>query len=195
MTSPNPKVAAVPKGFRSITASLAVADIQAAIDFYSNAFNAETSEVLTAPDSDEVIHAQIKIGGTALLLVLDRTALPTAGTGHVSLHHYLDQIEDTFAAAIKGGAVAISPITPTWWGDLNAVLVDPFGMRWNLAKRVERLTPAERELRLRQAFRADLPESEPAEIAETAQPETTMQETTVASHSDATDLAASPSTG
>lgn len=172
MTSPNPKVAAVPKGFRSITASLALANVQAALDFYTEVFHAEIVEVLTAPDSDEVIHALVKIGGTALILVLDRTALPTAGTGHVSLHHYLEPIEDTFQAAVDGGAVAISPVTATWWGDLNAVLVDPFGIRWNLAKRVERLTPAERDQRLRQAFLLDLPESDVAPGEETAVPET-----------------------
>ncbi len=166
MASPNPKVAAVPKGFRSITASLAVADVKAAIDFYTTALNAEVSDTLTAPDSDLMIHAQIKIGGTALLLVLDETALPTAGTGHVILHHYLDAIEDTYSAAIKAGAVTISPVTPTWWGDLNAALIDPFGVRWNLAKRVERLSAPEREQRMRKVFQMDMPESDPSDSAE-----------------------------
>lgn len=172
MASPNPKLAAVPKGFRSITASVTVSDVQAAIDFYTAVLKAETTEFLTEPNSDVVIYAQIKISGTSLFLIQDKFALPTAGTGSLSLHHYLDDFEDTYQAALEAGAVAISPVTPTWWGDLNAVLIDPFGIRWNLAKRVERLSNDEKTQRLQELYQvgslsevlSDAPEAEAPEV-------------------------------
>lgn len=160
MTSPNPKVAAVPKGFRSITASLSVQDVSAAIAFYSSAFAAEVIDTLCAPDSEEMLHAQIKIAGTTLLLSLNKAALSTAGTGHVTLHHYLEDIEGTYQAAIDAGALPESPVIKTWWGDLNASLIDPFGNRWNLAKRIERLSKDEKETRLKELFQGMAPEPE-----------------------------------
>ncbi|SFM49432.1 VOC family protein [Shimia aestuarii] len=158
MTSPNPKVAPVPKGFRSITASLSVQDVSAAIAYYTNAFAAEVIDTLSAPDSDEMLHAQIKIAGTTLLVTLNKAALPTAGTGHVTLHHYLDDIEGTYESAIDAGALPESPLVATWWGDLNASLIDPFGIRWNLAKRVERLSKDEKDARLKELYLGAVPE-------------------------------------
>jgi len=176
MASPNPKIASTPKGFRSITASIAVSDVTAAISFYTKVLHGEMTESLAAPDNGMLLYAQVKIAGTTILLTLDKAALPSASTGHLSLHHYVDALEKTYKTAIDAGAVVIFPITETWWGDLNAVLIDPFGVRWSLAKRVERLSAGEREQRFLALYVADTPpktssepnEQEIANDAETA---------------------------
>ena len=150
MTSPNPKVAAVPKGFRSITPIITVSDVTAAIDYYSRAFGATVVEKLTTPGTETVFHAILKIGDTRLLLMLDA---PVPGNhGSVALHHYLEDLEAVFEASVQAGAIPLSPITETWWGDRQASVVDPFGVRWTLARRVERLSADERAERLDAAF-------------------------------------------
>lgn len=164
MTQTNAKVAPVPRGFRALTPTIAVADVAQALAFYTDVFGAELVDSLTVPDSDVVIHAQIRIAADQVLLVKEPMALPTAGTGHVTLHHYLDGIETAFDAAVDHGAVVISPVVQTWWGDLNAVIVDPFGVRWNLAKRVERLTAEEKRARLAEIYAPAAPGAAPAEL-------------------------------
>lgn len=155
MTKTAKKVASTPRGFRSITASINTIDVTAAAAFYETVFGAIVTDTLMAPNSDIVLFAQMKIDGTTLMLTLDETALPSAGTGHITLHHYLETIETTLEAALAAGAISISPLGPTWWGDLNAAFVDPFGIRWNIAKRVERLTADERDQRLQDIYRQE----------------------------------------
>jgi PhnB protein len=130
-----------------------------ALAFYSDVFGAELVDSLTVPESDVLIHAQIRIANDQILLVKEPMALPTAGTGHVTLHHYLEGIEAAFDAAVEHGAVAISPVVQTWWGDLNAVIVDPFGVRWNLAKRVERVSADEKQARLAEIYAPTAPDA------------------------------------
>ncbi|MCV2881573.1 VOC family protein [Actibacterium sp. XHP0104] len=166
MTSNTPKIAPIPKGLRAITATIATRDVAAAVAFYTEVLGAELVEDLAIPGTDALMHAHIKVAGVPLLLTLDTAAYPTAGTGLLSLYHYLDEIEAAYDAAIAKGAVAVSPLTATWWGDLTGVFVDPFGVRWTLAKRVERLSAEERNERLQALFTAPDPELEQDAAAE-----------------------------
>ena len=156
MTSSHAKIPTKPKGFNAITASIGVANVSDAVTFYADTLGADLVEVLTIPGTETAVYATIKVSGTTVVLNLDETALSYAGPGHVTLHHYL---------GIKNGAVAVSAITPTWWGDLTAVLVDPFGVRWSLAQRAEQLNAKERKERLEALYSAPEAEStsEPVE--------------------------------
>ncbi len=152
MANSKAKMTTIPKGLRAITATISVADPAAALQFYTDVMGAEITDQLTAPDSEILLQAQIKLGGTPLIIVRDETALPSAGTGPVTLHFYLDALEETYDAALAAGAVPVAPVAATWWGDLNGVFIDPFGIRWSLAKRVERLNADERNKRLRDLY-------------------------------------------
>ena len=172
MTTSTAKIPTKPKGFNAITASIAVSNVADAIAFYADTLGAETIETLTIPDTDTVVYAAMKVSGTTFVLNLDETAQPYGGTGQVTLHHYIDDIEVTFERAVNNGATPVTAISQAWWGDMTAILVDPFGVRWSLAQRAEYLSPTERAARFDALYQ--LPEAE-----EAAQDSDTTVETTI----------------
>ncbi|WP_299989666.1 VOC family protein [uncultured Ruegeria sp.] len=139
----NKKPATLPRGYRTCTASLAVADVPAALQFYEKAFGAKTQSC----DSDEAPgFATIKIGNSMLFV--------TAGWGaHVPMvpgtvtpvghHMYVEDTDATLATALENGASLIAETSETYWGERCATIADPFGHVWTLATRVENLKPAE----------------------------------------------------
>lgn len=154
------KIPTKPKGFNAVTAMISVANIPDAIAFYTDTLGAETVETLVLPETNITLHATIKISGTTLVLSFDETALPDAGIGHVTLHHYLDNVEECYERAINNGAHIVSSITQTWWGDLTAVVVDPFGVRWSIAQRTEQLSPGQRKKRFDDLYATTKEEAE-----------------------------------
>ena len=62
------KVSPIPKGYRTATPCLVVADVTAAIDFYSNAFAATTLSLTNDPTNTLPVHATIKIGNSIVVL-------------------------------------------------------------------------------------------------------------------------------
>lgn len=153
--------AAVPQGFRRVTAQLVVADIDAAVTFYAAAFGAVEQDRAVMPGATAPVYARLRIGDTTVTLVAENLALglvtPRAvGGSGVTLHQYLDTLEETFEAAIAAGARIVEPLFDTYWGDRMGVIVDPFGHRWSLARRVERVTEDEKVERLAAIYGLDV---------------------------------------
>ncbi len=69
------KVSPVPKGFRTLTPCLTVSNVEQAITFYQHAFAAEETLRLVAADEVRVVHAEIKIGNSTLLIVEENREL------------------------------------------------------------------------------------------------------------------------
>ncbi|ABG30524.1 hypothetical protein CEP88_14380 [Roseobacter denitrificans] len=142
------KVAPIPRGYRSLTPHITTADVQYTIDLYTAALGAEVVETETVPDSDVLVGAVVKIGNSTLSI-----SLGTAyGAGVLSLHHYVEDIDASWDAAIATGFVPLRAIEETYWGDRSGLLVDPMGIQWSLGQRVLRLTAEERDARARAAY-------------------------------------------
>ena len=164
MTASQTKIPTKPKGFNAITASISVANVTDAVAFYVKTLGAEPVETLTIPGTETAIYATIKVSGTTVVLNLDESAQSYNGPGQVTLHHYLEDIEAVFEKAVNNGAVVVSAIAPTWWGDMTAILVDPFGVRWSLAQRTEHLNAEQRRLRLETMYDAPIESIEAEDI-------------------------------
>ncbi len=137
------KPATLPRGYRTCTASLAVADVDAALTFYESAFDAK----IQAYDADEAPgFASIKIGNSMLFVTAGWGAhVPTVpGTvipvGH---HMYVEDVDSVLANALENGANLISDAINTYWGERCATIADPFGHFWTLATRIENLKPGD----------------------------------------------------
>ncbi len=137
------KPATLPRGYRTCTASLAVADVDAALTFYESAFDAK----IQAYDADEAPgFASIKIGNSMLFVTagwgVHGPAVPGTVTpiGH---HMYVEDVDTALAAALESGASLIAEAADTYWGERCATIADPFGHVWTLATRVENLKPAD----------------------------------------------------
>ena len=58
----------IPDGYRTVTPYITVKGAAQAIDFYKRAFGAKEGERMTDPSSKRVMHAEIKIGDSPVML-------------------------------------------------------------------------------------------------------------------------------
>jgi len=138
-------VKAIPEGMHTVTPHLVCEGAADAITFYQKAFNAEKLSVLPGPNG-KIMHAQIKIGDSHIMLVDDYPEWGSFGPQHlkgtpVYLHLYVPDVDKAYQQAIDAGASAKMAPADMFWGDRYGVLVDPFGHCWSLATHKRDLTP------------------------------------------------------
>ena len=150
------KVAPVPKGFRTVTPYLTVRGAAAAIEFYKAAFGAEEKGRIHALDGQTILHAELKIG-TSTVLVMDECPdygilSPTSlGGSPTMMQLYVADVDALWEQALAAGATEVLPLGFAYWGDRCGKLVDPFGHFWSIASKVENLSQEEIESRARLA--------------------------------------------
>lgn len=138
-------VAPIPAGYLTLTPSLTVQGVDAAVDFYVAVFGAQKKLALTGADG-KTMHAEIQIGDSMVMIDEENEAQGsksplTLGGTPVTLMMYVDDVDAAFATAIGAGAKESMPVEEMFWGDKYGVLMDPSGHRWALATHVEDLTP------------------------------------------------------
>jgi len=135
---------AIPDGFHTITPHLIVPEGAKALEFYKKAFGAQEIERFMTPDGKAVMHAQMKIGNSMLMLgnEFPPTCLSPKSRGGttVSLYLYVDDADDAFERAVKAGCTVKMPMTDQFWGDRYGQVEDPFGYQWSLATHKQDLT-------------------------------------------------------
>ncbi|HTL72040.1 MAG TPA: VOC family protein [bacterium] len=129
----------IPAGFHTLTPHLIVADGAAAIEFYKKAFGAHEDTRLTTPDGKTVMHAQMTIGNSVLMLGSEfppnaLSPKSRGGTG-VFLHLYVPDADAAFDRAVQAGCVIRMPMSDTFWGDRYGVVEDLSGHQWSIATR------------------------------------------------------------
>ena len=141
------KVKPIPDGYHAVTPYFVVKGAAAAIDFYKKAFGAKELFRMPSPDG-KVMHAEITIGDSRIMLADEAVAAAKGPSGTVSSNYlYVEDIDTTFKQAVKAGAKETMPVQDMFWGDRTGKLTDPFGQRWQLATHKEDLTPQEIEER------------------------------------------------
>jgi uncharacterized glyoxalase superfamily protein PhnB len=142
----------IPEGLHTVTPHLVVNGGAEAIEFYKKAFGAEVIDQHSGPDGKSVIHAQIKIGNSALFLADEfpgtlMKSPRSAGTTTVNLNIYAEDADAVFDRAVKAGAKVAMPLADMFWGDRYGQVTDPFGHLWSIATHKEDVTPEEMEKR------------------------------------------------
>ncbi len=139
----------IPEGYHSITPHMVISDAGKAIEFYKKAFGAEELFRMPGPGGQGVMHAEIKIGDSVVMMCDEmpqagRWKAPESLNGtSVSLHIYVADVDKAFQHAIDAGATATMPVMDTFWGDRYGKLTDPFGHEWSIATHKLDLTPEE----------------------------------------------------
>jgi PhnB protein len=127
----------IPDGFQSITPHIIVSDGAKAIEFYKQAFGAHELGRHLAPDGRSVMHAQLKIGNSILMMggEFPPNCLSPKSRGGTSvfLHIYTENADATFDRAVKAGCKASMPVSDMFWGDRYGQVEDPFGHLWSIA--------------------------------------------------------------
>ena len=102
-----------------------------AIKFYVTAFGASEYFRLEGDDG-RIIHAEISIRGSALMLGdADAPFSPPSAIGaSVALHVYVPDVDALTAQAVAAGAELLTPPTDMSYGARQSMLRDPFGHIW-----------------------------------------------------------------
>jgi len=127
----------VPDGFHTLTPHIVVTDGAAAIEFYKKAFDAQELSRLMTLDGKTLMHGQLQIGNSMLMLgsEMPPTCLAPKSRGgtSVTLHIYTADADAAFARAVKAGCTVVMPVSDMFWGDRYGVVQDPFGHQWSIA--------------------------------------------------------------
>jgi PhnB protein len=152
------QVRAVPEGTHTVTPHLVVRGGDQAIEFYKKAFGAEqVGGVHRTPDG-RVMHAELKIGDSRIMLADEFPGMGTCqspqalGGTPVVLNIYVDDVDGLFNQAVGAGAKVTMPLANQFWGDRYGQVSDPFGHQWALGQHVEDVAPAEMEKRAKEMF-------------------------------------------
>jgi PhnB protein len=146
------KVDPVPKGFHTLTASLQLKNAFSAIEYYKKAFGAKQLELYTTSDGKKVVHAELKIGDSILMLNDDFSNKEHPDQVQTTLHMSVPDVDKAFEQAISAGAKAEMPLQNMFWGDRYGELIDPFGQRWSMSSHIEDVAPDEINKRAREYF-------------------------------------------
>jgi uncharacterized glyoxalase superfamily protein PhnB len=127
----------IPDGFHTLTPHIVVTDGAQAIEFYKQAFGAQEMSRLMTPDGKAMMHAQMKIGDSILMMggefPPNCLSPKSRGGTSVSLHIYLADADAAFDRAVKAGCTVKMPVSDMFWGDRYGVVEDPFGHQWSIA--------------------------------------------------------------
>ncbi|HEY7687090.1 MAG TPA: VOC family protein [Dongiaceae bacterium] len=151
--------ASIPAGFRSVTPYLVVRNTAQAIEFYKKALGAIERRRLPSPDGIRVMHAEIQIGDSIIMM---SDEFPEYDTGaHApevlggttgSIHLYADDVDALFERAVAAGMTVMMPLADAFWGDRFGKLKDPFGHQWSLGKQLRKMTTEQIAEAARAAF-------------------------------------------
>ena len=150
------KVKPIPEHMHSVTPHLVVAGAANAIEFYKKAFGATEEARLPGPGG-KIMHAMIRIGGSAIMLVDEMPEWGALGPktlkgSPVTIHLYVEDADAFVARAVKAGAKVTMPVADMFWGDRYGKIEDPFGHQWSVGTHVRYLTPEEAERAMKEMY-------------------------------------------
>lgn len=156
------KVAPIPKGFHTVTASLCFQDADFAIAFYEKAFGAKEIFRLTEPGG-KVGHAEIRIGDSVIMMSDEYPDLAVLSaktlTGcPIRLSLTVENPDAFMARTVASGATVIRPMQNEFYGWRGGVVMDPFGYTWLITCQVEKVSPKEMQSRWNKMIAAHKPE-------------------------------------
>ena len=110
-------------GFRSVTPRIVVDDVAAQVDFLRAVFGATGTVEPGRP-------AEMRIGDSLIMVssTTDRDAFPAF------LYIYVDDVEQTHERALGSGAMTLEAPLDTPYGDRRAMVRDPFGNVFQIAR-------------------------------------------------------------
>jgi uncharacterized glyoxalase superfamily protein PhnB len=137
----------VPEHLGTVTARLVLRRAAEAIEFYRDAFGAqELGERFTGPDG-EIIHAEIRIGDTVVMISEENDDTPSSPQASVLagaiMATYWEDVDSAWERAIGAGAEVVFALADQFYGERGGRLVDPYGQQWVLSQRTEILSHEE----------------------------------------------------
>lgn len=155
-----PSVNPVPEHLHIVTARLVLRDGAGAIDFYREAFAAEEIGERFVGPNGEVIHAQVRIGDS-VVMITEETADPDAparspeslgGVVSAIMATYWEDVDGAWERAVAAGADVVYPLANQFYGERGGRLRDPYGQQWMLSQRTENVSSEEMNRRAAELY-------------------------------------------
>lgn len=130
----------IPEGYHSVTPYLVVPGVARLLDFLKQAFGAEVSEEPMRQPDGRVMHAEVKIGDSRVMMgepTGQWTPMPA------SLYLYVEDVDAVYARAVKVGGSSVMEPADQFYGDRHGGVKDPSGNIWWVATRKENLSSEE----------------------------------------------------
>jgi PhnB protein len=147
-------VNAIPDDYPVVTPYLHVRGAADAIEFYKSMFGATERMRMPQPDG-RIGHAELQLGNSVVMLSdefpdMGVLSPQSIGGSPVTLHVYVEDVDDAVDRAVAAGATLDRPIENRFYGDRSGQIVDPWGHRWSVATHVEDVPPEEMQRRAEQ---------------------------------------------
>jgi PhnB protein len=154
------RISAVPDHLHTVTPRLVVREGAAAIDFYERAFGAREIGKRFVDRAGSVIHAEVQIGDSVVMITEEASAAdapaksPPSLGGLVSaiMATYWEDVDAAWERALAAGAEVIYALADQFYGERGGRLRDPFGHQWMLSQRIEELSREEMDRRAASFF-------------------------------------------
>jgi PhnB protein len=145
----------IPDEYPRVIPYLSVIGAGAAIDFYRDVFGARERMRLVGPDG-KLGHAELEIGDSVVMVAdefpeMGGRSPKTLGGTPVTLMVYVEDVDDVFGRALRGGATVVRAVQDQFYGDRSGMFEDPFGHRWNVATHIEDVSAQDMEQRAAEA--------------------------------------------
>ena len=150
----------IPDHLHTVTPRLVVRDGAGAIDFYREAFAAEEIGDRFVGPNGEVIHAEVRIGDSVVMITEESGGAevpdgsrqsPDAAVSAI-MATYWEDVNTAWERAVAAGAVVVHPLADQFYGERGGRLRDPFGQQWMLSQCTEDLSHEELSRRAAGAF-------------------------------------------
>lgn len=131
---------------------LSVRDAALAIDFYQAAFGATKRYWLTDKKSGKVVHAELLIQGSLIMLAEENPqwgnkSPATLGGTPVTFCLMVENADVALNRAVEAGASVLMPVADQFYGFRSGSVSDPFGHQWMLQHEIEKVSPEEMQKR------------------------------------------------
>lgn len=116
---------------------LTLKNAKEAIAHYKKALGAEEIYCMDNPKDGTIAHASIKIGETELFVSEETPGGYCAPSAGQAFYIYVPDADAALKKAVDAGCKVEMPLEDMFWGDRLGMVVDPYGVKWNLATHVK----------------------------------------------------------
>ena len=151
-------VSPIPDRLHTVTPRLVVRDGAAAIAFYGRAFGAQELGARFTGPGGELIHAEILIGDSVVMITEDAVDGPVRSPERLDgmvtcvMSLYWEDVDAAWERAVSAGAEVMYPLEDQFYGERGGRLRDPFGQQWMMSQHIEDVSPQEMSRRAAALF-------------------------------------------
>jgi PhnB protein len=143
---------AIPEGYHSVTAYLALSDAGSAIEFYQRALGAVELYRLPMPNG-KIGHAELQIGDSRVMLSDEspewgNRSPKSLGGSPITLCIYTEDVDALARRFVEAGGETVRALANQFYGDRSGTFRDPEGYLWTLAQHIEDVAPEEMQRRM-----------------------------------------------